>query len=132
MYETIIYVKELKKYYPILGGVFKRKIAEVKAVDNVSFQIFKGECLGLVGESGCGKTTLGKTMIRLLDPTSGHIYFNLKDGTYKEAESLKQSIAESQKIGISSSQMNSMVDISKPKNACKRYSGRTLICSKSC
>jgi len=73
--ETILLTLGLKKYYPIRGGVFTRKIGEVKAVDNVSIDIKRGECFGLVGESGCGKTTFGKTVIRLLKPTSGHIYF---------------------------------------------------------
>jgi oligopeptide/dipeptide ABC transporter ATP-binding protein len=73
--ESLFTIENLKKYYPVLGGVFKRKIAEVKAVDNVTFNIFKGECFGVVGESGCGKTTLGKTIIRLLKPDGGHIFF---------------------------------------------------------
>jgi len=66
----------LKKYFPIKGGVFSRKIGEVKAVDDVTLTIKKGETFGLVGESGCGKTTLGKTIIRLLDPDSGKILFD--------------------------------------------------------
>ena len=71
--DILLDIKRLKKYYPVLGGVLRRKIADVKAVDDVSFRIFKGECFGLVGESGCGKTTLGKTIIRLLEPTAGSI-----------------------------------------------------------
>lgn len=69
--------ENLKKYYPIRGGVLKRKVADVKAVDNVNLGIIKGECFGLVGESGCGKTTFGKTVIRLLKPTAGHVYFDV-------------------------------------------------------
>jgi len=72
----IIETQELKKYYPIIGGVFKKQVGQVKAVDGVTLKIEKGECLGLVGESGCGKTTFGKTLLRLLEPTSGHIYFD--------------------------------------------------------
>lgn len=68
-------IENLRKYFPIFGGVFKRKVAEVKAVDGVDLNIFKGECLGVVGESGCGKTTLGKTIIRLLSPKEGHIFY---------------------------------------------------------
>jgi oligopeptide/dipeptide ABC transporter ATP-binding protein len=92
MSEPILHVESLKKYFPIFGGVLKRRVADVKAVDNVSFKILKGECFGLVGESGCGKTTLGKTIIRLLYPTAGHIYFNIPDEAFKNIESLKQEL----------------------------------------
>ena len=71
--------RDLKKYYPITGGVFKKEMGQVKAVDGVSLKIEKGECLGLVGESGCGKTTFGKTLLKLFEPTSGHIYFDALD-----------------------------------------------------
>jgi len=84
-------IKHLKKYYPVLGGVLRRKIADVKAVDDVSFRIFKGECFGLVGESGCGKTTLGKTIIRLLEPTAGSIYFNVPPEILEEIDKLENS-----------------------------------------
>ncbi|RLF99516.1 MAG: ABC transporter ATP-binding protein [Thaumarchaeota archaeon] len=73
---NIVIAINLKKYFPIVGGVFRRKIGDVKAVDGVTFTIKTGETFGLVGESGCGKTTLGKTLIRLLDPTSGKILFD--------------------------------------------------------
>jgi len=82
MSENLIEVRELKKYYPVQGGVFKRHIADVRAVDGVNLSIEKGECLGLVGESGCGKTTLGKTLLRLHDATEGKIYFKKVDITY--------------------------------------------------
>ena len=75
----ILETRDLKKYYPITGGVLKKEVGQVKAVDGVSLKIEKGECLGLVGESGCGKTTFGKTLLRLLEPTSGHIYFDLPE-----------------------------------------------------
>jgi oligopeptide/dipeptide ABC transporter ATP-binding protein len=73
--ENLIDIRELVKYYPIKAGVFRRHVADVKALDGVDLQIRRGECLGLVGESGCGKTTLGKTVLRLHDATSGRIYF---------------------------------------------------------
>jgi peptide/nickel transport system ATP-binding protein/oligopeptide transport system ATP-binding protein len=72
----LIQVENLVKYYPVLGGVLRRVVAQVKAVDDVSFSIKKGETLGLVGESGCGKTTVGHTILRLLPQTNGQVYFN--------------------------------------------------------
>lgn len=73
--DVILSVKDLKTYYPIYGGIFKHKIGEVKAVDGVSFKLYKGETLGLVGESGCGKTTIGNTILNLVPITSGEIRF---------------------------------------------------------
>jgi len=69
MSETLLKVRDLSVYFPIYGGVLRRKVAEVKAVDGVSFDIFRGEVLGLVGESGSGKTTIGRAIINLLAPT---------------------------------------------------------------
>ncbi|MHC4932631.1 MAG: ATP-binding cassette domain-containing protein, partial [Planctomycetota bacterium] len=75
----ILEVSDLKVHYPIHGGVFLRRIGEVKAVDGVSFAIREGETLGLVGESGCGKTTVGKSIIRLVDITAGEILFHSRN-----------------------------------------------------
>ncbi len=88
-------IRELKKYFPIKGGIFQRKaINFVKAVDNVSFSVKKGETLALVGESGCGKTTLGRTILRLIEPTSGSIFFNTPPEILKEIDLLKEKIQE--------------------------------------
>lgn len=77
--EILIDVKNLVKYFPVRGGLLQRVVAWVKAVDNVSFFIRKGETLGLVGESGCGKTTVGRTMLRLIEPTKGSVFFKDTD-----------------------------------------------------
>jgi oligopeptide/dipeptide ABC transporter ATP-binding protein len=75
----LITVKNLTKYFPIKKGVFRRTVGWVKAVDNVSFNVYDGEILGLVGESGCGKSTTALTMLRLVEPTSGEIMFKGKN-----------------------------------------------------
>ncbi|MCM3785309.1 dipeptide ABC transporter ATP-binding protein [Neobacillus mesonae] len=79
MAEPLMEVKNLKKYFPITGGVFQRHVGDVRAVDDVSFSINKGESFGLVGESGCGKSTIGRTMLRLLDKTAGNVIFKGQD-----------------------------------------------------
>jgi peptide/nickel transport system ATP-binding protein/oligopeptide transport system ATP-binding protein len=77
--EDLIQVKNLVTYFPVRAGVFQRTVAWVQAVDDVSFNIKKGETLGLVGESGCGKTTVGRSIIRLIEPKSGSVIFEGKD-----------------------------------------------------
>jgi len=72
----LVEIRNLVKYYPIRGGVFLKEIASVKAVDGVSMTIRQGETVGLVGESGCGKTTLGRAVLRLEEPTSGEVREN--------------------------------------------------------
>ncbi len=72
----LLEVRDLKKHFPIRGGVLSRVVASVKAVDGVSFAIHRGEVLGLVGESGSGKTTVGRTLLRLIEPTGGRIFFD--------------------------------------------------------
>ncbi|MBI3461359.1 ATP-binding cassette domain-containing protein, partial [Candidatus Acetothermia bacterium] len=75
----LLEVKDLKKYFPVKRGIFRRTVAHVKAVDGVSFFIREGETLGLVGESGCGKTTTGRVILKLIEPTSGQVVLS-RDG----------------------------------------------------
>lgn len=79
MEEPLLFVKGLKKYFPIKGGIFSRIIGNIYAVDGVDLSINKGETMGLVGESGCGKTTVGRCILNLIEPTSGEIYFKGKN-----------------------------------------------------
>ncbi len=77
----LLKVENMKKYYPIKGGIFNRTVGTVKAVDDVSFEIFEGETLGLVGESGCGKSTIGRQLVGLEKPTEGKIFYHGTDLT---------------------------------------------------
>ena len=78
--EVLVDVQNLVKYFPVTAGIlFQKKVADVKAVDDVSFKIHRGETLGMVGESGCGKTTVGRTMLQLYKPTSGKVFFEGTD-----------------------------------------------------
>jgi oligopeptide transport system ATP-binding protein len=79
--QNLIEVKNLQKYFPIKKGLFSKTVGNVKAVDDLSFNIFKGETLGLVGESGCGKTSVGRSILRLIEPSAGSIIFNGVDIT---------------------------------------------------
>lgn len=87
----LVRVENLTKHFPIRkGGIFKTQVGAIQAVDKISFTIKKGETLGLVGESGCGKSTAGRTILRLYEPTSGKVYFNNKDLTVIKGEELRR------------------------------------------
>jgi peptide/nickel transport system ATP-binding protein/oligopeptide transport system ATP-binding protein len=77
--EDLVEVEHLVKYFPVRAGLMQRVVNWVKAVDDVSFVVKKGETLGMVGESGCGKTTIGRSMLRLVEPTSGSVHYDNKD-----------------------------------------------------
>ncbi|KIQ94431.1 Glutathione import ATP-binding protein GsiA [Anoxybacillus thermarum] len=81
MNEPLLQVKGLKKYFPITAGLFNKQIGQVKAVDDLSFVVYKGETLGIVGESGCGKSTTGRMLMRLIEPTEGSILFENEEVT---------------------------------------------------
>jgi len=95
---SLIFVRNLKKYYPIIGGIFKRRIASVKAVDGVTLTIRRRETFGLVGESGCGKTTLGKTILRLLKPDGGNIFFGAPQEVINEIIELEKTNPKSKRL----------------------------------
>src|SRR5512143_3556881 len=86
---ALLRVKNLKKYFPIRGGLFSREVARVHAVDDVSFDLVKGETLGLVGESGCGKSTTGRCILRLIEPSSGKVWFQGEDVGQLGSEALR-------------------------------------------
>jgi oligopeptide transport system ATP-binding protein len=87
--QSLLSVNQLKIHFPVLGGVFKKRIGSVKAVDDVSFSIAPGETLGLVGESGCGKSTLGKAIVRLYAPNAGSIHFQGIDISHASQSSIR-------------------------------------------
>ncbi|MBL5767313.1 dipeptide ABC transporter ATP-binding protein [Heyndrickxia sporothermodurans] len=98
MNEPLLKIEHLKKNFPIRGGVFGKKVGEVKAVDDISFVIQKGETLGLVGESGCGKSTTGRMLLRLLEPSEGKIIFEGNDITTLSKQELRKIRGQMQMI----------------------------------
>ena len=94
--KPLLSVKNLAKYFPLRGGILQRTVAEVKAVDDVSFDVRAGEVFGLVGESGCGKTTTGRLLLRLIEPTRGTIEFDGHELTTMGAGDLKRARSDMQ------------------------------------
>jgi oligopeptide transport system ATP-binding protein len=96
--EVLVQVKDLKKHFPIRRGIVRRQVGAVQAVDGVSFDIYKGETLGLVGESGCGKSTAGRTILQLLTPTAGEVKFQERDLTALSKNDLRKARRNMQMI----------------------------------
>ncbi|WP_404407476.1 ABC transporter ATP-binding protein [Jeotgalibacillus malaysiensis] len=88
--ETLLKVENLKKHFPIRGGILGKEVGSVKAVEGVSFEVKKGETLGIVGESGCGKSTTGRMLLRLIEPTDGKVYFEGQDVTKLSAGDMRK------------------------------------------
>lgn len=96
--EPLLKVRNLVKYFPITAGIFKRRVGDVKAVDDISFDIYPGETLGLVGESGSGKSTTGRTLLQLYQPTSGQVIFEGEDLTQLSARDMRRMRRQMQMI----------------------------------
>src|SRR6188768_2644931 len=97
--QVLLSVKNLKMHFPITQGIIlQRQVGSVKAVDDVSFDITQGETLGLVGESGCGKSTTGRAILRLIEPTSGEIWFRDRNVTELDERSMRHLRKEIQMI----------------------------------
>lgn len=88
-HEVLLQVKDLKKHFPVYRGVFQRQVGAVRAVDGVSFDVYRGETLGLVGESGCGKSTTGRTILQLYKPTAGSVVFDGVDLVTLKGEDMR-------------------------------------------
>ena len=96
--EALLSVENLVMYFPIKRGVFQRTVGHVHAVDDISFKVYKGETLGLVGESGCGKSTTGRAILQLYRPTAGHVFFEDRDLTTMKGEDLRSTRKRMQMI----------------------------------
>ena len=89
---VVLSARNVRKYFPIRGGLFSTHIGDVRAVDGVSFDVFEGETVGLVGESGCGKTTVGRLLLRLVEPTSGHVFHRPPDDVAGHLDRIYQAL----------------------------------------
>lgn len=112
---SMLELDDLKKYYALTGGLLRRKVGAVKAVDGISLVVKKGETFGLVGESGCGKTTLAKTTLRLINPTSGNIFFDVPDDVKERIRTLQKE----KKVGLELRKLRGQWDLAS-------YKGRKL------
>jgi oligopeptide transport system ATP-binding protein len=98
MPEPLVRIKDLVKHFPVKGGFFGREVGSVRAVDGVSFEIARGETLGMVGESGCGKSTTGRCILRLIEPTSGEVWFEGQNIIGLDAEAMRRRCRDMQII----------------------------------
>ena len=98
MSQPLLEVRDLTKHFPIRKGVFSRTVGHVRAVDGVSFSILRGETFGLVGESGCGKSTTGRLIIRLIEPSAGAILFDGEDIARLDGEALRRTRVDFQMV----------------------------------
>ena len=98
MIKPLLKVENLKKYFPIKKGILGRVAGQIKAVDDISFYVNEGETLGIVGESGCGKSTTGRCLLRLLEPTEGTVEFDGKDITKLSAEEMRKTRRDIQMV----------------------------------
>ena len=96
--EALVTVRALRKYFPVRGGILQTVQAQVKAVDGVSFEVQRGEILGIVGESGCGKSTLGRTILQLITPTAGAVVLAGKNLAELKGKDLRRARADFQMI----------------------------------
>ena len=87
--KTLVETRNLKILFPIIRGILRRHVGDVRAVDGINLSIEYKQWMGLVGESGCGKTTLGKTILRLIQPTSGHVYLDVNEDIKNRIEELE-------------------------------------------
>ena len=98
MTKPLLKVEGLKKYFPVKKGLLGKTVGQVKAVDDISFHVNEGETLGIVGESGCGKSTTGRMLMRLLEPTEGKVEFDGKDLTSLSTEEMRKTRRDIQMV----------------------------------
>jgi oligopeptide/dipeptide ABC transporter ATP-binding protein len=118
----LLELEDLKKHYALTGGLLRRQVGAVKAVDGVSIAVKKGETFGLVGESGCGKTTLAKTTLRLINPNSGNIFFDVPDEVKERVRTLQRE----KKTGFELRRLRSQWDVAVFKGRRLRYMRRKM------